>query len=169
MYARSLDPSVLVFSLSLYRHPIICILFRSRFTSYNKQTKPFEIHRWGDLTCVFSLPPWEGEYRRKLGRCARSWLWSNPVNMEITRSSEGSSDHTNNFFVFTKNHDFSRVLIDFPRLLIDWLIGVFIDTQTFSVPTSFYKTLLSGWGRSAYWKINWERDEEKKEMLYLLP
>ena len=28
-----LDPSVLVFSLSLYRHPIICILFNSRFTS----------------------------------------------------------------------------------------------------------------------------------------
>ena len=39
MYARplSLNPSVLEFSLSLYRHPSICILFSSRFTSYNKQ------------------------------------------------------------------------------------------------------------------------------------
>jgi hypothetical protein len=34
VYPRSLDPSVLVFSLSLYRHPTICILFGSRFTSY---------------------------------------------------------------------------------------------------------------------------------------
>jgi hypothetical protein len=29
-------PSVLVFSLSSHRHPSICILFTSRFTSYNK-------------------------------------------------------------------------------------------------------------------------------------
>ena len=36
MYVRSSDPSVLEFSLSLYRHPSICILFHSRFTSYNK-------------------------------------------------------------------------------------------------------------------------------------
>ncbi len=41
MYVRSLDPSVLEFSLSLYRHPIICILFSSRFTSYNKQTNHY--------------------------------------------------------------------------------------------------------------------------------
>ncbi len=27
VYPRGLDPSVLVFSLSLYRHPSICILF----------------------------------------------------------------------------------------------------------------------------------------------
>ncbi len=33
VYVRRLDPSVLVFSLSLYRHPSICILFSSRFTS----------------------------------------------------------------------------------------------------------------------------------------
>ena len=31
-----------------------------------------------------------------------------------------------------------------------WLIGVFIDTQTFSVPTSSHEVLLSGWARSAY-------------------
>ena len=37
MYPRGLHPSVLAFSLSLYRHPIICILCTSRFTSYNKQ------------------------------------------------------------------------------------------------------------------------------------
>jgi hypothetical protein len=36
VYARCFGPSVLPFSLSLYRHPFICILFRSRFTSYNK-------------------------------------------------------------------------------------------------------------------------------------
>jgi hypothetical protein len=36
MYVRRLDPSVLVFSLSLHRHPFLCILFNSRFTSYNK-------------------------------------------------------------------------------------------------------------------------------------
>jgi hypothetical protein len=34
-YTRSLDPSVLVISLSLHRHPFICILFISRFTCYN--------------------------------------------------------------------------------------------------------------------------------------
>jgi hypothetical protein len=33
----SVDPSVLTFSLSLYRHPSLGILCRSRFTSYNKQ------------------------------------------------------------------------------------------------------------------------------------
>ncbi len=31
----------------------------------------------------------------------------------------------------------------------DWLIGVFIDTQTFSVPISSYLTLSSDWVRSA--------------------
>jgi hypothetical protein len=36
VYARCLDPSVLAFSLSLHRHPFICILFSSRFTCYNK-------------------------------------------------------------------------------------------------------------------------------------
>jgi hypothetical protein len=34
-----LDPSVLEFSLSLYRHPSIYILFTSHFTSYNKPKK----------------------------------------------------------------------------------------------------------------------------------
>jgi hypothetical protein len=37
VYTSRSDPSVLVFSLTLYRHPSICILFNSRFTSYNKQ------------------------------------------------------------------------------------------------------------------------------------
>ncbi len=37
VYPRSLDPSVLEFSLSLYRHPSICILFTYCLTSYNKQ------------------------------------------------------------------------------------------------------------------------------------
>ena len=38
VYTKSLDPSVLKFSLSIYRHPSICIiLFSSRFTTYNKQ------------------------------------------------------------------------------------------------------------------------------------
>ncbi len=36
MYLRRIDPSVLVFSLSLYRQPFIYILFRSHFTCYNK-------------------------------------------------------------------------------------------------------------------------------------
>jgi hypothetical protein len=31
----TIDPSVLVFSLSLYRHPFTCILCRSRFPSYH--------------------------------------------------------------------------------------------------------------------------------------
>jgi hypothetical protein len=34
VYARRLDPSVLGFSLSLYRHPSICILFTSHFTMW---------------------------------------------------------------------------------------------------------------------------------------
>ena len=32
-----------------------------------------------------------------------------------------------------------------------WLIGVFIDTQTFSVPTNSYKDLSSDWVRSVYY------------------
>ena len=32
-----------------------------------------------------------------------------------------------------------------------WLIGVFIGTQTFSVPTSSRKALISGWARSTYY------------------
>jgi hypothetical protein len=42
VYPRCLDPSFLVFILSLYRHPFICILFSSHFTSYNKQTRALE-------------------------------------------------------------------------------------------------------------------------------
>ncbi len=38
MYLRSLNPSLLAFSLSLHRHPYICILIDSRFISYNKHT-----------------------------------------------------------------------------------------------------------------------------------
>jgi hypothetical protein len=37
VYVRSLDPSVLMFSLSLYRQPFIYILFRSDFTSHEKK------------------------------------------------------------------------------------------------------------------------------------
>jgi hypothetical protein len=36
VYVRRLDPSVLAFSLSLYRHPSVCILFRSYCVSFNK-------------------------------------------------------------------------------------------------------------------------------------
>jgi hypothetical protein len=37
LYASRLDPSVLAFIFSLiYRHPSICILFNSRFDSFNK-------------------------------------------------------------------------------------------------------------------------------------
>ena len=39
VYTRRIDPSVLAFSLSLYQS--ICILFSSRFTSYNKQLRNF--------------------------------------------------------------------------------------------------------------------------------
>ena len=41
VYVRCFDPSVLVFSLSLYRHPSLCILFSSHFTSFNKQLRDF--------------------------------------------------------------------------------------------------------------------------------
>ncbi len=41
MYVRRLDPFVLTVSLSLYRHPSMCILCRSRFTSYKKQQSRF--------------------------------------------------------------------------------------------------------------------------------
>ena len=37
---KETHPSVLEFSLSLYRHPSICILFSSLFTSYNKRNNP---------------------------------------------------------------------------------------------------------------------------------
>ena len=42
MYARRLDPSVLVISLSLHRHPFVCIIFSSHFTSYNKYILKFK-------------------------------------------------------------------------------------------------------------------------------
>ena len=38
VYVRCLDPSVLSFSLSLYRHPSMCILFTFRLDSYNKHS-----------------------------------------------------------------------------------------------------------------------------------
>jgi len=44
-----LDPSVLAFSLSLYRHPSIFILFRFRFTSWDKQTNYDTQWRWWNL------------------------------------------------------------------------------------------------------------------------
>jgi hypothetical protein len=44
VYPRCLDPSVLEFSLSLHRHPSMCILCSSRFTSYNKQTSTRKKH-----------------------------------------------------------------------------------------------------------------------------
>ncbi len=40
-------------SLSLYRHPIICILFGSRFTSYNKQTTDHH-HRYWCVRLLFT-------------------------------------------------------------------------------------------------------------------
>jgi hypothetical protein len=44
VYPRSLVCSFLAFSLSLHRRPCICIVFRFRFTYYNKHTKnPFPI------------------------------------------------------------------------------------------------------------------------------
>ena len=39
VYVKCVDPSVLAFSLSLHRHPYICIPFSSRFIHYNKYTK----------------------------------------------------------------------------------------------------------------------------------
>jgi hypothetical protein len=39
VYERSLDSSVLPISLSLHRHPFVCILFTSRFTCYNNKSK----------------------------------------------------------------------------------------------------------------------------------
>ena len=36
VFARRLDPSVFAFTLSLHRHPYICISFSSRFIYFNK-------------------------------------------------------------------------------------------------------------------------------------
>jgi hypothetical protein len=36
VYVRRFDSSVLAISLSLHRHPFVCILFNSHFTCYNK-------------------------------------------------------------------------------------------------------------------------------------
>ena len=43
VYSRRLDPSVLAFSFSLYRHPSIYILCSSRFTSHNKHLIPKDL------------------------------------------------------------------------------------------------------------------------------
>jgi hypothetical protein len=43
VYVRRLDPSVLESSLSLYRHPSICILFTSHFNFNNKHQNPYDI------------------------------------------------------------------------------------------------------------------------------
>ena len=48
------------------------------------------------------------------------------------------------------NHD-DNLLIGY------WLVGVFIDTQTFSVPTRSYMTLSSDWSRSVYYS-RWTLD-----------
>ena len=57
VYARRLDSSVLVISLSFHRHPFVCILFSSRFTCYNNKSG-FECTsaRHGDTSALtFSL------------------------------------------------------------------------------------------------------------------
>jgi hypothetical protein len=54
----------------------------------------------------------------KLRLCARSWLARHPAKIEITRSSGGSSHHTKNIFLFYKNLDFSRFLINFSTALV---------------------------------------------------
>ncbi len=48
--------------------------------------------------------------------CARLWLARHPAKIEITRSSGGSSHHTN--FFFLKNHDFSPFLINFSTVVV---------------------------------------------------
>ncbi len=47
------------------------------------------------------------------GLCVWSWFASNPVNMEISRSSGGVNAPHQEFFFYKKNHDFSRILIWF--------------------------------------------------------
>ena len=49
VYPRSLDPSVLVFSLSLHRHPCICVLFSSRFICFNYIQQRTSTQDW----CVY--------------------------------------------------------------------------------------------------------------------
>ncbi len=51
MYERRLDPYVLVFSPSLYRHLFTYILFNSHFTSYNESTRSI-----GKLTVSLQVP-----------------------------------------------------------------------------------------------------------------
>ena len=64
-----------------------------------------------------------------------------------------------------KTASYKNFLQGYPQRVsfICLVIGVFIGTQTFSVPTSSHKTLSSGWVRSAYYS-RWreERDRKKK-------
>jgi hypothetical protein len=53
-----------------------------------------------------------------IGLCARSWLARHPAKTEITGSSWGLSHHTNIFFFFCKNHEFSRFLINFSTVVV---------------------------------------------------
>jgi hypothetical protein len=55
VYPRSLDPSVLVFSLSLYRHPSICILcswcFSTFSSTHNRQHISFTFMVFSSVNC----------------------------------------------------------------------------------------------------------------------
>ena len=53
VYTRSLDPSVLAFSLSLHRYPYICIPFKvnSLYSLYSEFTRSFSLY-WYPYICI---------------------------------------------------------------------------------------------------------------------
>ncbi len=102
-------------------------------------------------------PPWFSTRGRRRGVTSSESRWSGFMSIDRCRS-PGTEEHrfhtsSEHQTVYLSNKcttkDFLR---DFrhgytvhgcgPK---HWLIGVFIDTQTFSVPTNSHKTLIYGW------------------------
>ena len=97
----------------------------------NQGTKDTQVHvtqrsRWSSSCQTLSKrqTPVHRDYKTKdsfpTGLCVRSWLTNNPANMWNTCFSGESSHHTKRYFChvfWTKNHDFSRFLIDFDDFL----------------------------------------------------
>ena len=74
MYTRCLDPSVLAFSLSLYRHPSICILFNAHFTSIVVVVNEKKTYKSTDTVTVLGLVREKKSERVGLSRQVVAWV-----------------------------------------------------------------------------------------------
>ena len=157
MYERSLDPSVSVFSLSLYRHPSICILFISLFTSYNKQhtsdhpgmsSPGCPKSMWWKKKVELYDPVTDGKNRSLLdpeksrgGQKKCSLEVIRPKNQCIFHGSSKSSKRnqsTTILRIFTSVHEYLRLNVYRVLQVLMWSKGEVYMFQTWKCTSSSY-------------------------------